>query len=321
MTHAPIIDAHTHIYRTREIGYQAMSSLNPNIAWNGTPEELRPCMAAAGIVRSVGLVVTPTREMREKAYAGLPADLSESERRQRQAEIDRQMLGRMERNNRWGSTIGREYPEILPFINIDPVLMDAATIRQTIREMAALGAKGIKLLPMQHQVHGDDPRLWPVYEMAAELGLPVLSQSGRGGVVSPITGDHWGRPRYFADPARAFPTVRFILAHLGSGYEADVIDLTRQFANVYTDTSTVPSLVRNGQMSRDDLAHLLRQIGIGHVVFGTNWPLYDPRADIEVIDSLPLTEAEKRAIFFENAAGILGITVDEVAGESRQGRG
>lgn len=315
MTHAPIIDAHTHIYRTREIGYQAMSSLNPNIAWNGTPEELRPCMAAAGIVRSVGLVVTPTREMREKAYAGLPADLSESERRQRQAEIDRQMLGRMERNNRWGSTIGREYPEILPFINIDPVLMDAETIRQTIREMAALGAKGIKLLPMQHQVHGNDPRLWPVYETAAELGLPVLSQSGRGGAVSPTTGDHWGRPCYFAEPARAFPTVRFILAHLGSGYEADVIDLTRQFANVYTDTSTVPSRVRNGQMSRADLAHLLRQIGIGHVVFGTNWPLYDPRADIEVIDSLPLTEAEKRAIFFENAAGILGITAHEVAGE------
>jgi predicted TIM-barrel fold metal-dependent hydrolase len=317
MAREPIIDAHTHIYRTREIGYQAMSSLNPNIAWNGTPEELRPCMAAAGIVRSVGLVVTPTREMREKAYASLPTDLSADERRQREAEIDRQMLGRMERNNRWGSTIGREYPEILPFINIDPVLMHANTIRQTIREMAALGAKGIKLLPMQHQVHGNDPRLWPVYETAAELGLPVLSQSGRGGAISPTTGDHWGRPRYFAEPARASPTVRFILAHLGSGYEADVIDLTRRFANVYADTSTVPSRVRNGQMSREDLAGLVRRIGIGHVLFGTNWPLYDPRADIAVIESLPLTEAEKRAILFENAAALLGVSEKELAKEPR----
>lgn len=317
MARGPIIDAHTHIYRTREIGYQAMSSLNPNIAWNGTPEELRPCMAAAGIVRSVGLVVTPTREMREKAYASLPADLNADERRRREEEIDRQMLGRMKRNNHWGSTIGREYPEILPFINIDPVLMDANTIQRTIHEMAALGAKGIKLLPMQHQVHGNDPRLWPVYETAAELGLPVLSQSGRGGAISPGTGDHWGRPRYFAEPARAFPTVRLILAHLGSGYEADVIELTRQCANVFTDTSTVPSRVRNGQMSRADLAHLLRQIGIGHVVFGTNWPLYDPRADIEVLDSLPLTEAEKRAIFFENAAAILGVIAGDVADEPR----
>ncbi len=317
MARGPIIDAHTHIYRTREIGYQAMSSLNPNITWNGTPEELRPCMAAAGIVRSVGLVVTPTREMREKASAKLPANLSADERHRREMEIDRQMLGRMERNNRWGSTIGREYPEILPFINIDPVLMDADTIRQTIREMVSLGARGIKLLPMQHQVHGNDPRLWPVYETAAELGLPVLSQSGRGGAVAPGTGDHWGRPRYFAEPARAFPSVRFILAHLGSGYEADVIELTRQFPNVYTDTSTVPSRVLSGQMSREDLARLLRQIGIGHVVFGTNWPLYDPHADIEVIESLPLTEAEKQAIFFENAAGILGVTAAEVAEQPR----
>lgn len=317
MARAPIIDAHTHIYRTREIGYQAMSSLNPNIAWNGTPEELRPCMAAAGIVRSVGLVVTPTREMREKAYASLPADLSMDERHRREAEIDRQMLGRMERNNRWGSAIGREYPEILPFINIDPVLMDANTIQQTIREMVALGARGIKLLPMQHQVHGNDPRLWPVYAMAAELGLPVLSQSGRGGAVSPVTGDHWGRPRYFAEPARAFPTARFILAHLGSGYEADVIELTHTFTNVYADTSTVPSRVRSGQMSREDLAGLVRQIGIGHVLFGTNWPLYDPRADIEVIESLSLTEAEKRAILFENAAALFGVSEKEVAKELR----
>lgn len=317
MAREPIIDAHTHIYRTREIGYQAMSSLNPNIAWNGTPEELRPCMAAAGIVRSVGLVVTPTREMREKAYANLPSDLSADERRRREAEIDRQMLGRMERNNRWGSAIGREYPEILPFINIDPVLMDADTIRQTIHEMVALGARGIKLLPMQHQVHGNDPRLWPVYAMAAELGLPVLSQSGRGGAVSPVTGDHWGRPRYFAEPARAFPTVRFILAHLGSGYEADVIELTHTFTNVYADTSTVPSRVLSGQMSREDLAGLVRQIGIGHVLFGTNWPLYDPRADIEVIASLSLTEAEKRAILFENAAALLGVSEEEVAKEPR----
>src|SRR6266542_4388159 len=76
-----VIDAHTHIYRTQEIGRQAMTSLNPDIQWNGTPEELRSCMAAFGIARSVGLVVTPTREMREKAVAGLPAGLPDTERR------------------------------------------------------------------------------------------------------------------------------------------------------------------------------------------------------------------------------------------------
>jgi predicted TIM-barrel fold metal-dependent hydrolase len=283
-----------------------MSSLNPNIQWNGTPEELRTCMAAFGIARSVGLVVTPTREMREKALAGLPAGLADAERRERAAALEQEMLGRMERNNRWGSTVGREYPEILPFVNVDPVLMGADAQRRTIEEMAALGAKGVKLLPMQHHVHANDRRLWPVYETAARLRLPVLSQSGGGGPVSPPSGDHWGRPRYFAEPAAAFPSVRFILAHLGTGYEEDVIALTRDHANVYTDTSTVPSRVRDGRLDREGLARLVRGIGIGHVLFGTNWPLYDPRADIEVIDSLPLTDGEKQAIFFENASTILG---------------
>ena len=305
MAHTLVIDAHTHIYRTQAIGHQAMSSLNPNIRWNCTPEELRACMATFGIARSVGLVVTPTREMREKALAGLGADLADDTRRARAAAIDREMLGRMERNNRWGSAVRGASPEILPFVNVDPVLMDGDLLRGTIREMAALGARGVKLLPMQHQVHANDRRLWPVYETAAELRLPVLSQSGGGGAVSPATGDPWGRPRYFAEPAAAFPNVRFILAHLGTGYEEDVIALTRDHANVYADTSTVPSRVLDGRLNRERLARLVRDIGIGHVLFGTNWPLYDPSADIEVIDSLSLSDGEKQAIFFENASAVL----------------
>jgi len=105
-----IIDAHTHIYRTQAIGRQAMTSLNPNIEWNGTPEELRTCMAAFGISHSVGLVVTPTREMHEKAVASIPADVTGAERRLREAEMSGQMLARMGRNNQWGSAIGRDIP-------------------------------------------------------------------------------------------------------------------------------------------------------------------------------------------------------------------
>lgn len=304
-----VIDAHTHIYRTEAIGHQAMSSLNPNIKWNGTPVELRRWMTECFIVRAVGLVVTPTREMREKALAALPPGLTGEQRRAREAAIGAEMVQRMERNNRWGSTeAGVGTPEILPFINLDPVLIDAATLRAEIKEKAALGAKGIKLLPLQHQIHGNDRRLWPVYETAVELGLPVLSQSGAGGAASPATGDPYGRPRYFDEVARAFPDVRIILAHLGSGFENDVVALTAAHANIYADTSTVPAKVLDGRLDREGMAKLVRAIGIDHVLFGTNWPLYDPASDIAVIESLPLTESEKQAILFDNAAKVLNTT-------------
>ncbi len=310
MARTGIIDIHTHIYRDETIGRQAMTSLNPNIQWNGTPAEESRCMDAFGIVRSVGLVVTPTREMCEKATAALPSDLAPAEREERVAAIERHMVERMQRNNRWGAAVGKEFPAILPFVNLDPVLMNADTLRQEVRDSVARGAKGIKLLPMQHQVHGNDRRLWPVYEMAAELGLPVLSQSGGGGATSPQSGDAWGRPMYFGEAAAAFPTVPFILAHLGRGREDDVIALARQYGNLYADTSTVPSRVLSGDMDRDTLVRLIRDIGVDHVVFGTNWPLYDPSSDIAVIESLALTEAEKQAIFTDNARSILGAAVD-----------
>ncbi len=53
------------------------------------------------------------------------------------------------------------------------------------------------------------------------------------------------------------------------------------------------------------MTRLVRDIGIRHGLFGTNWPLYDPGVDIEVIDSLALSDGEKQANFFENASAIL----------------
>src|SRR5947208_1215201 len=79
----------------------------------------------------------------------------------------------------------------------------------------AEGARGVKLLPLQHWFHGDDRRLWPMYEYLEAMGLPVLSQSGAGGPASPITGDAWGRPLPFGAAAAAFPKLNFILAHFG----------------------------------------------------------------------------------------------------------
>jgi predicted TIM-barrel fold metal-dependent hydrolase len=297
-----IIDMYAHVYRTAEIGRQAMQGCARPQRWEGVIDELRATMRDSGVWRAVIATITPTQTMREKALALLPPDLSHQSRQKAEAEVREGMLQRIDHNNLWGCEVGRTYPEFLPFINLDPILMDAVTIRQKVRDTVSKGARGIVLLPGLHGFYGNDRRVWPIYEMAQSFQLPILSQTGDAGPLPPGGRGHWGRPRYFGDVAASFPKLRLILGHLGKGYESEIAVLTRRYPNVYTETSMrLSGLDEAGKWTPAEAVTWFRLIGIDRILFGTKWPLFDPRQDIDTVRKLPLTPEEKRKILGENA--------------------
>jgi predicted TIM-barrel fold metal-dependent hydrolase len=301
-----IIDVHAHVYRTPEIGRRAIEHAPHPSQWEGLIDELQGLIHKLGIWRTVIATPTPTQAMREKALAQLPATLSGAERERAESDIHKRLLQRVDHNNLWGCEVGREHPELLPFVNLDPVLMDAVTIRETLRQAVAHGARGILLLPAMDGFYGNDRRAWPIYEMAQSLRLPILAQTGDAGPIPPSGRGHWGRPRYFSDVAVAFPKLTLILGHLGKGYESEIAVLTRRYANVYTETSMrLSSLDEPGKWTAAEAVTWFRLIGIDRVLFGTKWPLYDPQREIDAIRLLPLTPEEKRKVLGENARRVL----------------
>jgi hypothetical protein len=297
-----ILDIYAHVYRTAEIGRQAMQGCVRPQFWEGTIEELRSTMREAGIWRSVITTITPTQAMREEALALLPPDLSHESRRKAEAEIRERVLQHMDVNNLWGCEVGRSCAEFLPFINLDPILMDAITIRQKVREAVSEGARGIVLLPALHGFYGNDRRVWPVYEMAQSFQLPILSQTGDGGPLPSGGRGHWGRPRYFGDVAAAFPKLKLILGHLGKGYESEIAVLSRRYPNVYSEISMrLGALDETGKWTPAEAVTWFRLIGIDRILFGTKWPLFNPQHSIDTIRKLPLTPEEKRKILGGNA--------------------
>jgi uncharacterized protein len=296
-----IIDMYAHVYRTAEIGRQALEHFARPRHWDGVIHELRAIMRETGIWRAVIAPITPTQAIREKVLSQLPPDLSQESRQKAETEVRERMLQRMDHNNFWGCEVGRTYPELLPFINLDPVLMDAVTIRQKVREAVRKGARGIVLLPGLHGFYGNDRRAWPIYEMAQSFQLPILSQTGDAGTLPPGGRGHWGRPRYFGDVAASFPKLRLILGHLGKGYESEIAALTRRYPNVYTETSMrLSGLDEAGKWTPAEAVTWFRLIGIDRILFGTKWPLFDPQRDIDTVHKLPLTPEEKRKILGEN---------------------
>jgi len=297
-----IIDTHAHASRTAESGHQAMEGSVCRLAATGGIDELRAIMRDTGIWRTIITTAMPAQAMREEALSQLPSDLSQEARRKAEIDICDRIVQHMDDYNLWGCEVGRIHPELLPYINLDPVLMDAVTIRQKVREAVRQGARGIVLLPGRHGFYGNDRRVWPIYEMAQSFQLPILTQTGDDGPLPPGGRGHWGRPRYFGDVAVSFPKLRLILGHLGKGYESEIAVLTRRYPNVYTETSMrLNGLNEAGKWTSAEAVTWFRLIGIDRILLGTKWPLFDSQQDIDTVRKLPLTPEEKRKILGENA--------------------
>ncbi len=298
----PVIDAHVHTYPSREIGCQAMMG-SGRTGYGGTPAELLAIMDRAGIRRAVMVNMTPVADMRDAALAKLTPDLSPSQRAQAEADIDRQLTGRLQRRNQWTCQVAREHPRLVPFIGLDPCMPEDALL-QEVDTRHSEGARGIKLHPAAQRFYPNDRRLFPVYDRAQALGLPIIYHSGAF-ALGPNPSDH-AHPRHFPDVLAAFPRLTVVLAHSGFGDFAACAALARDHPNVFFDCCAVINGTEpSPTLSDDEAAAAVRLVGAGRLMFGSDYPWFDPALDAARIQRLPLTDAEKRAVLYDNAVRIL----------------
>lgn len=294
-----IVDAHVHTYQSREIGLQAKQG-NARTNYAGLPEELLPIMQRAGISRAVMVNMLPLAEMRKAAIEKLPAGQPFDGREAALAEIDQRMLGRLERRNTWTCQLAVEHPELVPFINLDP-LQDEATVRVELADkVERQGARGIKLHPGSQWFYPNDRRLWPIYEAVRERGLPIVFHSGR--FISP---QQYARPKHFAEVLEAFPGLTVVMAHLGLGWTDEALALAATFPDLMFDCSAIISQVEpTGEMMPERLTAIIRKAGVERVMFGSDFPWFDPAEAVEKALALDLNQAEKRLLLAENAVRI-----------------
>lgn len=299
MTEYHVIDAHVHTYQTRDIGLQAKQGSNIT-DYAGTPDELLSAMEKGNISKAVMVNMLPVADMRDAAVAKLPTGLSQAERDEALKEIDGRMLSRLERRNSWICSLTEENPNLIAFINLDP-LMDESTMTAEIADKVNNhGAKGIKLHPGAQCFFPNDRRLWPAYQTAQELGLPVISHSGTFG--TPV---QYAQPKNFDEVLASFPNLTLVMAHLGMGYFDETTSLARTYPNLQFDCCAIISLTgAAGGPSDAELTALIREIGVERVMFGSDFPWFDPADAIERLLSLDFSEQEKRLLLAENAIRI-----------------
>lgn len=115
---------------------------------------------------------------------------------------------------------------------------------------------GFKLHPYHSRVAPDDPVLEPLYELAREYRLPVVSHTG---------GCEEARSVHLYNAAKKHPDIGFVMVHMDLGTDnSEAIRLLGEADNLYGDTTWVPV--------KSTLTAVERW-GSGKIMFGSDNPI------------------------------------------------
>jgi predicted TIM-barrel fold metal-dependent hydrolase len=306
-----IIDVHVHLLRNSA---QQRAVLGPAHrrdcnCW-GNPESVTGFMNRNKISHMVILNLFPANQMVEKEVANLSNEFSDHVYKEKRHRIQENIRDKIRRSNDWICSVGLKHPRLLPFINTPP-LLGSEDMANEVSRCVNQGAKGLKMHPGFYKSSPDDKLWWPTYEVCQSMKIPILADSTW--IEGEKPGEEFGRPSNFLSMLSSFPNLTLIMAHLGSAYWDERVEISKQYDNVFFDTSqgfAAPDRITMNSIRRlaeQDAVRIIRKIGVERIMFGSDGPYLDWLPQLEQILRCNLTEKEKRMILSENAKRILNI--------------
>ncbi len=239
------------------------------------------CHAHVGISRLAGT----TEDLTDPWYA--VADPQTILQHAREAGIDKTVIFPIfnttyKEANEEVARICRRYPgKFIGFAKHNPETEKGQMRSLLEREYHELGLRGLKL---------HDQPTPELLDVVKELNIPVLY--------------HPRRVALYEEFLPSYPTISFIMAHLGSDTSEDyeehlaAIDLAKRFPNVYLETSSV-LLTRY-------IAKAVDELGPSRILFGSDEPEIDSRMEIFKIRVLKLPRQQEETILGGNILRLLG---------------
>lgn len=216
------------------------------------------------------------------------------------------------------SFVARNTDRFVGFASVDPLGGDSS-VHELKHAVKNLGLKGLKLLPAYSECAPGDPRVFPVYEAARDLHIPVTVHTGFATSVSLMGHD---RPDSLDDVAIRFPDLKIIVAHMGLLWSNTALMLMWKHRNVFGDISAW------GFMPFDYLVRTLcyaKHLGVtGKILWGTDYPSLEPIAtqaqDIQRMRRIPayaarigieptVNQSDIEAILGDNALKVVETSV------------
>lgn len=151
----------------------------------------------------------------------------------------------------------RQYPDkigVLPWLKIRQELPDEKFIKMIADNRDIV--YGLKLHPFHSRTSPDDERLEPIYKLAAEYNLPIVSHTG---------GCEEADSVHLYNAAKKHPEINFVMVHMDLGTDnSKAIDLLGKLPNLYGDTTWV---------SVESTLKAVKKWGSEKILFGSDNPI------------------------------------------------
>lgn len=177
---------------------------------------------------------------------------------------------------------------LIPFITVNPWDDESP---ERLQALVEAGARGLKLHPIAHGFPLDDHTLVdPLLDICATSGIPVIAH---------CTADVLSIPNSLGDLAKEYPSITFIMAHMGHMYDTTgAIATARRWPNIYLETSH--AFYRS-------IRKAIREVGADRVILGSDSPFSDIDWELEKVTRAVDEQAVRSRVAGGTAAAILGV--------------
>ncbi len=204
---------------------------------------------------------------------------------------------------------------LVPFAGVHPDRSAAAEIDR-LRDAAKRGVvRGLKVFLGYVRAWANDARYQPFYKLAAEQGLVVMFHTGD---TSQRTAHvKYAQPVTIDEVAVAWPSVKFILAHLGNPWTLEAAEVVYKNPNVHADVSAFAvgdedwfAAGENQEVLADVVARVRQAFLYAEAperfLFGSDWPLVPMRVYRDLMRRA-IPERHQAAVFRGNARKMFGV--------------
>jgi len=162
-----------------------------------------------------------------------------------------------------------------------------------------INGDGIKLQPEFQDFYVDERRVYPMYEEIERLGLPILFHCGKE-----LSGTMLVRssPHRILKIRKRFPRLKIIAGHFGGFRLWKEVKKYLLGKDIYLDTSFF-----FGYLPRKEIRGMLLRHPGKRLLFGSDFPLTDPKNDLDYLKGLGLPEGLRKRILYLNAKELLQI--------------
>jgi uncharacterized protein len=225
------------------------------------------------------------------------------------------------------STNGFILTEIAPYpermyleANCGPVIRRG--VKNAIWELEHLFKTGNARLCKVYQPEDDgplnDPRMWPFYEKAQELGVPLTIHTGMA-YVPPQPGKHT-HPSQLDDILLDFPDLKIIAYHMGWPYHEELFGLAAKHPNLYISISGIVGwFARAPQKGWHMIGEALEWATEDKLVLGFDLPFDDMPKVVDYVRNFDIPKDVREGwgypeITDQTRAKILGLNLAKLTG-------